>query len=353
MKIGLVGLPLTGKTTVFNLLTGRAEDTAGGKREAHLATIKVPDSRVERLAAIFQPKKATHAEIEFVDLPGFEAGRGGLESARLNEMRNLDALVHVLRLFESATVPRHECCRGAEADARSLEQELILTDLVLVERRVERLRSDIGKGRKELAPELALMERLRGLLEEETPLRAVELSETEAVLLRGYQLVSRLPVILLANTGGTPDTDALADLAGPVEAGGLGLLAMNAQAEWEIEQLPESERAEFLADLGVSEPARDRFIRAGYDLLHLISFFTVGDDELRAWTLERGGTALRAAGKIHSDMERGFIRAEVIACEEFLALGSMAAARKAGALRLEGRDYEVADGDILTIRFSV
>ncbi len=355
MKIGLIGLPLCGKTTVFNLLTGRSEETAafaGGKSGAHLATVKVPDERVERLAAIFQPKKTTHAEIGFLDLAAIEPGHGGIPSTRLSEMRNLDALVHVLRLFESAALPGGEG-RSVLSQASALEQELILTDLLVIEKRMERLRSDIGKGRKELAPELALMEKLAALLEEEKPLRGALLSEPEETIIRGFQLLSRLPMLLLANTGESPPEDELSALAEMADKAGLVFLAMNGQAEWEIAQLPEEDRAAFLADLGVSEPARDRFLRACYKLLRLISFFTVGEEEVRVWAVESNSTALRAAGKVHSDMARGFIRAEVISCGSFLALGSMAEARKQGALRLEGKEYLVQDCDIVTIRFNV
>ena len=353
MKIGLIGLPRAGRTTVFNLLTGRGEATGGyGGREAHLATIKVPDPRIDRLSAIFAPKKTTYAEIEFLDLPAFEVGRGGIPSERLGEMRNVDLLVHVLRGFAGDDLEDGE---GADPlrDARELEQELILTDLLLVERRLEKVRVDLAKGRKELAGELAVMERLEAALNEETPLRLVSLDEHEEGLLRGYQFLSPPPMVLLANTDAAPDAKTLAGLDALATAGGLAALALDAQSEWEITQLAAEDREAFLADLGVTEPGRDRFIRTCYDLLELASFFTVGEDEVRAWTIARGLAAVRAAGKIHSDLERGFIRAEVIAYERFLEVGTLAEARKQGALRLEGKEYPVADGDILNIRFNV
>jgi GTP-binding protein YchF len=354
LKIGLIGLPLTGKTTVFNLLTGRSEETTGGGRAgSHLANIKVPDPRVDRLSEIFGPKKTTFAEIEFLDQAGFPLGRGGIPSDRLSEMRNLDALVMVLRAFESDTVPRDPDSRGPLADAEALSQELILTDLMLVEKRQEKLRSDVGKGRKELQPELALMEKLAVRLEEGLVLRGFPLDTPEVDLLRGYQLLTRLPLILLANTGGDVEPDDSAAVERLAGEQGLAYLDLDAQAEWEIMQLPGEDREAFLADLGVAEPARDRFIRICYELLDLASFFTVGEDEVKAWTIRRNLGAQRAAGKIHSDLERGFIRAEVIGCDRFFELGSLADARKAGALKLEGKEYPVQDGDILNIRFSV
>jgi len=356
MKIGLIGLPLTGKTTVFNLLTGRSEETAAfesGKPGTHLASIRVPDARIDRLSAIFKPKKTTHAEIEFHDLAGFQVGGGGIESGRLSEMRKLDALVHVLRLFESDSVLRADGSTSALSDAMSLEQELILTDLILVEKRLERVVADIAKGRKELAPEQHLLEGVAKHLGDEKALRTLVLSPADEILLRGFQLVSRLPMILLGNTDARPGAGEVDALARSAAAAGLGFIAMNALAEWEISCLPESERTAFLEDLGVAEPARDRFIRTCFDSLGLVNFFTVGEDEVRAWTIERDLPAVKAAGKIHSDLERGFIRAEVIGCADFFAAGSMAEARKHGVLRLEGKDYRVRDGDIVTVRFNV
>jgi len=356
MKLGLIGLPLVGKTTVFNLLTGREEATAafaGGKAQTHQARILVPDPRLERLSEIFRPRKTTPAEIEFMDLVGQSVGGGaGLDSGTLEELRNLDALVHVLRDFDSEQVPRDGGSRGPLADAEAMEQELILTDLMLVERRVEKLRKDAMKGVRDAAAELALVERLAGILEGEKPLRSVEFNGEERLLLRGYQFVSLHPMIVLLNQGDGSAAE-LAELGAWCADRDLAFIAMNALTEWEIVQLPEEERGEFLADLGVEEPARDRFIRTGYGLLDLVSFFTVGEDEVRAWTIRRNLPALRAAGKIHSDLERGFIRAETIAYEEFQEIGSLADARKQGALRLEGKDYPVQDGDILTIRFNV
>ncbi len=354
MKIGLIGLPLTGKTTVFNLLTGRAEETSAysGKAETHLARIDVPDPRVDELSRIFEPKKTTYGDIEFADLVGLGVGGGsGLGSAALEELRNLDALVHVVRLFEDEAVPRDHSSSGPLGDVEAMEQELILTDLILVEKRIEKLEKDIQKGRKELVPERDLMLKLREALEAEKPLRDLEFRSDELSLLRTYQLISRVPMIVLAN--GDAGDEMPADLEALCEDRGLARLAMNGLTEWEITQLDAAERDEFLADLGVSEPARDRFIRLCYSLLELISFFTVGGDEVRAWTIRKDLPAVRAAGKIHSDLERGFIRAETIDYESFKDLGSMAEAKKQGALRLEGKDYPVQDGDILTIRFNV
>ena len=354
MHLGLIGLPRSGRTTVYNLLTGRGEETGGfGGRQAHLATIKVPDERIDRLSAIFSPKKTTYAEIAFTDFPGFEVGQGGIPAERLNEMRNVEALVHVLRGFEEESSPRAEGSTGLLADAVALEQELILTDLLLVERRLERIRAEFAKGRKELATEMALMERLAAALGDEQPLRRLEFDENEMAILSTYQLLSRPPMILLANCDDGTDAAELKELEALATENKLGYIAMNARTEWEITQLDEDDRALFLEDLGIDEPARGRFIRACYDMLSLASFFTVGEDEVRAWTIARELPAVRAAGKIHSDLERGFIRAEVIAYALFIELGTLAEARKQGALRLEGKEYPVQDGDILNIRFNV
>ncbi len=354
MKIGLIGLPKTGKTTVFNLLTGRAEETSAysAKAETHLARIDVPDPRVDLLSKIFEPKKTTYGEIEFADLVGVGVGGGsGIGSAALEELRNLDALVHVIRLFEDEGVPQDRTSTGPAGDLEAMEQELILTDLILVEKRLEKLEKDIGKGRKDLVPERDVMLKLQENLEAEKPIRDVEFRADEETLLRTYQLISRVPMIILFNGDGGDQLPEGLDVL--CESKGLGRIAMNGLTEWEITQLDAEERAEFLADLGVSEPARDRFIRLGYELLDLISFFTVGADEVRAWTISRDLPAVRAAGKIHSDLERGFIRAETIAYETFKEMGTLAEARKQGALRLEGKDYPVQDGDILNIRFNV
>ena len=356
MKIGLIGLPLVGKTIVFNLLTGRAEATAafaGGKAETHLARIKVPDPRLDRLTEIFIPRKTTPAEIEFVDLVGQAVGGGaGLSSDVLGELRNLDALVHVLRDFDSEQVPRDGASQGPLADAEVMEQELILTDLILVEKRLEKLRKDAMKGVRDASAELALIEKLAGILENEKPLRSAEFTPEESRLLHSYQFVSLHPIIILLNQG----DDSAAEF-GEMEAWcrerKLAFIAMNALTEWEIVQLPEEERGEFLDDLGITEPGRDRFIRTCYALLDLVSFFTVGEDEVRAWTIRRNLPAVRAAGKIHSDLERGFIRAETVAYDVFQEIGSLADARKQGVLRLEGKEYPVQDGDIITIRFNV
>lgn len=354
MKIGLIGLSLTGKTTVFNLLTGRTEETTGYsvKAETHLARIDVPDPRVDALSRLFEPKKTTFAEIEFADLVGLDVGGGmGLGSKALEELRNLDALVHVIRLFDDDAVPQDGSSSGPVGVLEAMEQELILTDLLLVEKRLEKLDKDILKGRKELVPERDLMLKLQAALEKEQPLRNVEFRTDEETLLRTYQLISRIPMIILAN--GDEAKDMPEDLEALCRANDLAAIAMNARTEWEITQLDAEEREEFLADLGVTEPARDRFIQICYSLLDLISFFTVGQDEVRAWTIHRDLPAVRAAGKIHSDLERGFIRAETIAYEKFMEHGSLAEARKQGSLRLEGKEYPVKDGDILNIRFNV
>ncbi|MFN8643310.1 MAG: DUF933 domain-containing protein [Candidatus Binatia bacterium] len=347
MKIGIVGFPHAGRTTVFNALTG-LHATVGGYGDPgkpNLGTIKVPDARIDRLSEIFSPRKTTYAEVVFVDFPGGERG-GVLDQATLVQMRDADALVQVVRGFADPALPD---APDAARDINAFQSELVLADLAILEKRAERLRKEKGKEH-----EAELVERCKGALEAETPLRRVALSPADERALSGFGLLSRLPMMVVVNVG---EREAAAALSPPVRAAldavGLTGMSMCAQIEMEIAGLDSADRGAFLADLGVAEPARDRFIQAAYGLLDLISFLTSGEDEVRAWPIRRGTTAVRAAGKIHSDIERGFIRAEVVAYDDFLRLGSDAKCREAGKLRLEGKDYVVADGDIVHFRFNV
>jgi GTP-binding protein YchF len=343
VKIGLVGFPGSGKTAVFGALTGLEVETgyAGGK--SLVGTVKVPDDRVDALARLFEPKKTTYAEITFSDLAG---GRGeGIDRKALNEMRAVDALCQVLRAFPDAA--------GEPGDPLGelvgLETETILADLEVVEQRVARLRKDRSDPN-----ELALLERVQAVLEDARPVRSLELGEAERKQLSGYSLLSGKPLLLVLNVpeeaAAEPPPPPVADAA---RERGLGLVVLSAEVEKDIAQMDASEQQEFLASLGLEEPARNRFIRAAFELIDLVSMLTAGPDECRAWPVPRDTPAPRAAGKIHSDIERGFIRAEVVPWQDLVELGSEAKCKEAGKLRVEGKDYRVQDGDVIHFRFNV
>jgi len=345
MKIGLVGLPGSGKSTVFGALTGLAVETgyAARRDKANLGSVKVPDRRVDALAELYHPKKTTYAEITFTDLAA--AAGEGLDRAGLNAMRSLDALCQVVRGFPDAS--------GAAADPlreiAELETETILADLEIVEQRVARLRKDRSD-----ANQLELLERLQGALEAAQTLRRLELGPEERRLIAGYSLLTLKPLLLVLNVAeddvAKPPPPEVAEAA---EQRGLGVVVLSAQVEMEIAQMSPEEQREFAASLGLAEPARERFIRAAFELIDLISMLTSGPDECRAWPIPRGTRAPRAAGKIHSDIERGFIRAEVVGFEDLVTLGSEARCRDAGKLRVEGKEYVIQDGDVVHFRFNV
>jgi GTP-binding protein YchF len=345
MKIGLVGFPGSGKSTVFGALTGLEVATGYGARrdKANLGAVKVPDPRVDALAELFEPKKTTYAEVTFSDLPG---GVGpGLDRSVLNAMREMDSLCQVVRGFPGEAGEPPEPSR----EAIDLEVETILADLELVERRVARLAKDRSDPR-----ELALLQRLQAGLEREEPLRRMELSEEERRLISGYRFLSQKPLLLLSNVAEEDLTRPVdEELEAVAQKRGLGVFTLSAPVEMDIAQMEPAEQLEFVVTLGLSEPACNRFIRAAFELLELISMLTAGPDECRAWPIRRGTPAVRAAGKIHSDIERGFIRAEVIRWTDLVELGSEAGCREAGKLRVEGRDYVIEDGDVVNFRFNV
>ena len=353
MKVGLVGFAGSGKTTIFNTLTGLEAEVGGyGAREkANVGVIKVPDSRVDQLATIFNPKKKTFAEISFVDVAGPQADQTertetGLDPKLVQHMREVDALVHVVRAFDNPMLLQEA---DPARDIRAFDDELILTDLVQIENRIQRLKKEKDKDR-----EADLMQRLKAALDEERPLRDVELAAEELTMIAGFRFLSLKPLLLLVNVAeGAEASEPPADVAELARSKGLSIIIMSGKVEMEIAQLDADEQREFLQDLGISEPARDRFIRAAYALLDLISFLTSGEDECRAWSIKRGTIAHRAAGAIHSDIERGFIRAEIVRFEDLIALGSEAKCREAGKLKLEGKEYVVQDGDVIHFRFNV
>lgn len=357
MEFGILGLELAGKTTIFSLLTGHAPTPGHGKQAAHVGIAHVPDTRLDRLTALFSPKKHTPATVRFVDVPGIV--KGGSASLNLPELRTMDGLAVVVRGFPSDAVPHPEGDVNPARDLELLETELLLGDLAVATNRLERIGRDMGKRRTaELEAEQAVMERCRLTLEAGTPLRTLDLSSDELRLLRGFTFFTLKPMLVVLNAG----EDDAADLEGAVQRSGLaalrsqprvGVSAVCATLEEEISRLGPEDQAAFLADLGLPDRALDRLLRESYALLGLISFLTAGEDECRAWSIVRGTTASKAAGVIHSDFERGFIRAEVVAWQELVDAGSFAACRPRGTLRLEGRDYEVQDGDVITFRFNV
>jgi ribosome-binding ATPase len=355
MKIGIVGLPNSGKTTIYNALTRSNTETAAfssGQIEVHTAVVGVPDTRVERLVAMFNPRKTTYAQVIYNDIAGLSkgAGRSGISGPLTNAIAANDALMLVSRAFENDGVPTEDEIDPAR-DFVAMETEFLLNDMTTIEARLARLNSQKTRGtpqeRQRMAAEEALLQRLFALLEEEQPLRNVTISEDERKMLGGFGLLSLKPLLRVINAGDDDDETKYADLLDE------NTLVLRGRLEAEIAQMEETEASEFLADFGIEEPGLNRAIRRCYALLGLQSFFTVGEDEVRAWTVEEGASAPEAAGVIHSDLQKGFIRAEVINYDELIALGSMAEARKVGKLRLEGKEYIVANGDILNIRFNV
>lgn len=357
MHIGIIGLPSSGKTTIFNALThGQAQTGAfnAGTFSVNVGAVNVPDPRVDRLSALYKPRKTIYAQVQFKDVAGIEGDskgsghKSGLSGRLLNELGGNDALLHVVRGFTNLSVPHPHGSINPARDYEAMEAELILSDLAVIEKRLERLRKE--RTRSEQPLELPLMERLYARLEEQKPLRNIELTGDEEKLLRSYSLLSLKPMIVVLNV----DDDT--DQPGPELTAGLEnaiVLSLRGKLEMELAQMAAEDAALFLEEFGLQEPGLERVIAACYDLLGVQSFFTVGEDEVRAWTIARGATAVEAAGVIHSDLAKGFIRAEVVSYGDLIAAGSIPEARRVGRFRLEGRDYVVADGDIVHVRFNL
>lgn len=360
MQLGIIGLPNSGKTTVFNALTGSNYPTSAvssGKLEVFTAVVNVPDPRVDRLSEMFQPKKTTYATVTYNDIGGLDKGigsSGGLGSLR-NALAQADGYVHVVRAFEDETVPHPYVTVDPARDVEILDGEFLLNDLVTVEKRLERLQEELKKGSPTLDKrangiETELMQRFKAHLEENLPLRDLEISAEENKMIRGYGLLSLKPVLIVINLGETwrepseflsyPHKNSI-------------LMGLQGQLEAEIAQLTGDDRAMFLEEYKIEEPGSARVIRTSYNLLHILSFFTVGPDEVRAWSIRIGATGPEAAGAIHTDLQRGFIRAEVMTYDDLIALGSEAEVKAKGKMRVEGKEYIVKDGDILHIRFAL
>ena len=362
MKAGIIGLSLCGKTTLFNILTGRNVETGGysGGSGPNVGIVKVPDDRIDFLSSVFQPKKTTYAAIEYVDVAGLSQGSvrdGGSGSQLLAHVRNVDIIIHVVRAFTSEHVPVPEDGLDPLRDIETLDLELMLADLAIAEKRIEKLQADIKKkGQKDSEMELQLMTRLAACLEQEQPVRQIELTEDEERLLRGYQFLTAKPMLVVLNISEDEiqDSEAYRDIVANNGAHGVPTVLLSAEIESEIAQLEEKEDIDaFMQDMGIAELSLTRLIRSSYELLGLISFFTVGADEVRAWTITRNTKAAQAAGVIHSDLERGFIRAEILSYDDFLKYETFAKAKQHGVLRVEGKEYLVHDGDIMNVRFNV
>lgn len=352
MKAGIIGFARSGKTTVFNALTGaHAEVGAFGSRDANIAVLKVPDTRVDVLAGIYRPRKVTYAEFQFVDVAPSEASAQdkALNETALHLLRNVDALVHVVRAFANENVVHPHGGVDPVRDCRDMELELQFHDLVVVEKRLDRLEKEQRRD-----SHYQMLCRIRDHLESGRALRTMEWSSQEEKDLSGYGFLSRKPLILLGNYGeesiGIEDPASLRRFASEAD---LKLIELCGSMELEVGRLPENERAAFREELGLGEESQTLFLHAAYDMLGLMSFLTVGDVDVHAWTIPKGTRAWDAAGVVHSDMQRGFIRAEVVSYEDFIAAGSMAKAKEAGLVRLEGKDYPVRDGDIILFRFNV
>jgi ribosome-binding ATPase len=366
MQIAIVGLARSGKTTVFNTLTRGTAETGGfGGLTVNTGVVKVPDERLSRLTSVFRPKREVPADVTYVDLPAPAMAAEGAPHAdipadQLARLRNADALLHVVRAFADDTVPHPLLTVDPQRDIEQLELEFTLADLGVVEKRVEKLRTSGRHGtpaeREANDRELEVLERILPALTEGRPIRDLELSSDEELRIRGFRFLTEKPVLVLLNVGEADLTraDALAgDVATGIHHARTSVVPLSARIEMEIGQLDEEEAQVFRDDLGLQGSSMERVIRASYHLLGLISFFTAGDDEPRAWTIRRGSSAVDAAGAIHSDLARGFIRAEVVGWEQLLELGSMAEARKRGLLRSEGKTYQVQDGDVIEVLFNV
>ena len=358
LRAGLIGFPSTGKTALFQLLTSAREaPRAGGKSDANVGVSRVPDERLDKLTALFNPRKRVPATVEFADIAGSTGARTGAQALLdVAPFRNADALLHVVRMFRDPAVPHPAGSVDPARDVRTMEDEVILADLGVVERRLERLERDLKKGSNpDLRKEQDVLLRCREALEGGRALRSMVLPPDDAKRLRGFQFLSAKPLLLVLNLdeADLPSADDAVRLAGLesfVAGAATRAVPICAKIELEIAQLDEADAAAFMSDLGLRESGLDRVIRASYDLLGYISFFTVGEDECRAWSIPRDTPAVLAAGEIHSDISRGFIRAEVVRYEHLLARGTLAACREHGELRLEGKEYIVLDGDVINFR---
>ena len=356
MKLGIIGLPQSGKTTLFNALTRGSQPTgvATGKIEVHTAVVDVPDPRVDKLSAMFKPRKTIYAKVTYADIAGLDAsaGKSGISGTLLNQLTQMDGLIHVVRCFTDENVPHIHGSVDPKRDLAAMDSEFVLNDLIAVERKLERLEEEKKKGggreKAVIEREAVLFERFHKTLIAETPLRDVEITAEDERTLAGFGFLSRKPVLVVFNLA---EGQAVPEIPYPHQHS--MMVGLQAKLEMDLAQLPPDEMQEFLKEYGIDEPSLNRMIRLSYDLLGLQSFFTAGEDECRAWTVRRGATAPEAAGEIHTDLQKGFIRAEVVAYNDLMELGGMNEVKAKGKLHLEGKEYVVLDGDILNIRFNI
>ena len=356
MRLGIIGLPQSGKTTRSNALTrgNQPITVSGGRFDVHTAVVDVPDSRVHRLSEMFEPGKTTYAKVTYADIAGLEgsASKGGFSGALLNQLTQMDGFVHVVRCFNNTNIPHPLGSVDAGRDIAAMDAELLLNDLIMVERKLEKLAEERKKGtardKAQIDREIALFEKLKTVLSQETPLMDIELSPEEEKNLSGFGFLTRKPVLLLLNLSDGQDAP---NIRYPHQRS--AVVPLQGKLEMELAQLSDQDAAIFMAEYEIKTLGLFRVISLSYDLLGLQSFFTVGKDEVRAWTVHRGAMAAEAAGVIHSDLQKGFIRAEVVGYNDLLTLGGLAEARAKGKLRLEGKDYVVQDGEILHVRFNL
>ena len=356
MRLGIIGLPQSGKTTIFNALTrGDLPITmSGGRFEVHTAVVDVPDPRVDRLTEMFKPEKKIYAKVTYADIAGLEGGaaKSGLSGQLLNQLTQMDGFVHVVRCFENASVPHPSGSIDPARDIAIMDGEFLLNDMISVERKLERLgeerRKGGGRDKAVIDREIQLFERMKDTLAQDLPLRDVEISPEDEKTLSGFGFLTRKPILILLNLSDAQPAPAMEypHLSSQV-------VGLQGKLEMELAQLPPDEAEMFMGEYGIEELGLSRVIHVSYNLMGLQSFFTVGEDEVRAWTVRRGASAVEGAGVIHTDLQKGFIRAEVVSYQDLMALGGMAEARSHGKLRLEGKEYIVQDGDIMHIRFHV
>ena len=355
MKTAIIGLPMVGKTSLFTILTGVHQDTHIGSTAARLGVAKVPDARLDELARLFEPPKITHATVEYVDMPSISK-ENLRDPSYVASLRVVDAFAHVLRLFEDETIPHEKGSVDPLRDLEDVETELILSDLVVVEKRLERLDKDRKKIKNpELDREFELLEKCKAALEEDKPLRQMEIDPEEEKRMRGFQFLSQKPMLYVLNLG-EAEAGKLHQREQEYREGPLAgrkntsATAVCGKIEAELAELPLDEQRDYLASYGLQESGLERLISATYALLGLMSFLTAGETEVRAWTIPVRSPAVKAAGAIHSDFEKKFIRAEVVNWKNLIDLGGYPGVREKGLLRLEGKEYIVKDGDVLVIR---
>ena len=357
MQTGIIGLPQVGKTTLFKILTRAQLDEKASRAATHVGVARVPEPRLEQLAKLYNPKKITYATVEYVDVGGMVKDRAK-DSAVLAPLREVDALAHVLRVFDDPAVAHSAGSIDPLRDAEVLDLELMLSDLDQITRRIERVEKDLKKKKEPiLEQELALLHRCKTAIESEKPLRELEFNPEERKMIHGYKFLSQRPMLYVLNLGDSEvaELDTAVErhnLAKLVGRPNTAIVSICGRIEAELAELEPAEGAEMLAAYGLKSSGLDRLIQATYHLLGLTSFFTAGEPEVRAWTIKRGMSAQKAAGAIHSDIERGFIRAEVVRWDDLLDAGSLPAAREKAQVRLEGKEYVVQEGDVILFRHS-